>query len=147
MDMIGRMNKQMTLHGIGSSSAWRRIVQKANVPVGLNLNLQEDSHIPTDTTSFISRNVPIISAFSGLHEDYHSPTDTADKINHTGVSKCAKLFARILISISNEDPIDFVPQSPPSKAYLNLSLFGNNSNILKQIVKECFSMEWLRRSS
>ena len=123
MDMIGRMNKQMTLHGIGSSSAWRRIVQKANVPVGLNLNLQEDSHIPTDTTSFISRNVPIISAFSGLHEDYHSPTDTADKINHTGVSKCAKLFARILISISNEDPIDFVPQSPPKQSVSKLKAY------------------------
>ena len=118
---------------------------KGQCTCGVKFELQEDSHIPTDTTSFISRNVPIISAFSGLHEDYHSPTDTADKINHTGVSKCAKLFARILISISNEDPIDFVPQSPPSKAYLNLRLIWEQFPIiLKQIVKECFSMEWLK---
>ena len=55
MDMIGRLRDKMTIHGVGSSTSWRKIIQKANVPLRINLNLQNDSHIPTDTTSFTQK--------------------------------------------------------------------------------------------
>ena len=46
MDMIGRLKDKLTIHGVGSSSHWRKIIQKANIPLRINLNLQNDSHIP-----------------------------------------------------------------------------------------------------
>lgn len=114
MDMIGRLRDKMTIHGVGSSTSWRKIIQKANVPLRINLNLQNDSHIPTDTTSFYSKGVPILSAFTGLHDDYHSPSDTADKINYDGINKCAKLFTRIITTLSDYGTIDYLSQQAPA---------------------------------
>ena len=116
MDMIGRMRDKMTIHGVGSSSIWRKIIQQANIPVRLSLNLQNDSHIPTDTTSFYSRGVPILSAFTGLHEDYHSPTDTEDKINYEGIVKCSKLFSRIISILGKVESVDYISQETPTGA-------------------------------
>ena len=113
MDMIGRLKDKLTIHGVGSSSKWRKIIQKANIPLRLNLNLQNDSHVPTDTTSFYAKGVPILSAFTGLHDDYHSPTDTAEKINFQGIDDCAQLYTRIIKVLSDHGPIDYVSQTAP----------------------------------
>ena len=50
MDMVGRFKDKLTLHGIGSGDKWSAYIQQANFPVKLNLNLQKDSYIPTDTS-------------------------------------------------------------------------------------------------
>ncbi len=114
MDMIGRLQDKITIHGVGSSTIWRKIIQQANVPLRINLNLQNDSHVPTDTTSFYSKGVPILSAFTGLHDDYHSPTDTAEKINYQGIGKCARLFSHIIHTLSEHGSIDYQSQPAPS---------------------------------
>ena len=123
MDMVGRYDEKLTIHGVGSSTQWKRIIQKANVPVGLNLNLQNDSHIPTDTTSFFSKGIPILSAFTGLHPDYHSPADTVDKINYKGISGCAKLFSRLIETLCTQDELDYVAQAPPAKSRGRLRVY------------------------
>ena len=116
MDMVGRYKEKLTIHGVGSSDIWREIIQEANVPIGLNLNLQNDSHIPTDTTSFYSKGVPIISAFTGLHRDYHAPTDTHDKINFDKLTDTAKLFSRIIeLLTKTEKSINYIADSSPRK--------------------------------
>lgn len=137
MDMIGRMKQKLTLHGVGSSSKWTKYIQKANIPVGLNLNLQMDSHVPTDSTSFISKGIPILSAFTGLHSDYHSPADTADKINHFGLVKCADLFSRLLIILCHEEEtMDFLEQTPPKKSVGKLrSYLGTIPNYSQTDIK------------
>ena len=114
MDMIGRLKDKITIHGVGSSTSWRKIIQQANVPLRINLNLQNDSHVPTDTTSFYSKGVPILSAFTGLHDDYHSPTDTAEKINYQGIVKCTELFTRIINALSELGSMDYKSQEAPS---------------------------------
>ena len=112
--MIGRLKDKITIHGVGSSTSWRKIIQQANVPLRINLNLQNDSHVPTDTTSFYSKGVPILSAFTGLHDDYHSPTDTAEKLNYQGIVKCARLFSHIINTLSEHGSIDYQSQPAPS---------------------------------
>ncbi len=108
LDMVGRYKKKLTLHGIGSGEGWLPIIEKANVPIGLNLNPQKDSHLPTDSTSFYSRGVPILSAFTGLHSDYHSPTDTADKLNYEAAADCGRLLARVTMQLLTRDkPIPY----------------------------------------
>jgi Tol biopolymer transport system component len=96
-DMVGRLHdNKLTLQGVGSSHAWRRTIEKRNVAAGFNLVLQDDPYLPTDVTSFYTKNVPVLNFFTGAHEDYHRPTDTAEKINYEGLERVTK-FARELI--------------------------------------------------
>ncbi|MBO46899.1 MAG: peptidase M28, partial [Planctomycetes bacterium] len=125
LDMVGRYDEKLTLHGVGSGEGWLSIIEKANVPVGLNLNPQKDSYLPTDTTSFYSRGVPILSAFTGLHKDYHAPTDTAEKLDYDAAADCGKLLARVAMQLLQRDePIPYKSSpAPKSRSRGRLSAY------------------------
>ncbi len=96
LDMVGRLREKLVIQGVGSSPAWADEVQRRNVPVGLPVQLDKTAtRLPTDAASFVSREVPILSAFTGAHEDYHTPRDTPDKLNYEGAAKIAHLLALI----------------------------------------------------
>ena len=96
-DMVGRMrDNKLSLQGVGSSHAWRRFIEKRNVAAGFNVALQDDPYLPTDVTSFYTKNVPVLNFFTGGHEDYHRPTDTADKLNYKDLARLTK-FARDVV--------------------------------------------------
>ncbi len=93
LDMVGRLDKKLIIQGIGSSPGFEGEVGRRNVPVGLPVQLDRASTgLPTDASAFVSRGVPILSAFTGAHEDYHTPRDTADKLNYDSAAKVARLF-------------------------------------------------------
>jgi Tol biopolymer transport system component len=97
-DMVGRLREnKLSLQGVGSSSAWRKLIEKRNVAAGFNLSLQEDPYLPTDTTPFYSKGVPVLNFFTGSHEDYHRPTDKPDTLNYDGLERISK-FARAIIA-------------------------------------------------
>ncbi len=97
-DMVGRLREnKLSLQGVGSSGAWRKLIEKRNVAAGFNLSLQEDPYLPTDTTPFYSKGVPVLNFFTGSHEDYHRPTDKPDTLNYDGLERIAK-FARAIIA-------------------------------------------------
>ena len=96
-DMVGRLrDDKLTLQGVGSSKLWRKLIEKRNVAAGFNLFLQDDPYLPTDTTSFYPKHVPVLNFFTGSHEDYHRPTDTPDKLNVEGMERIAK-FAELIV--------------------------------------------------
>ena len=100
-DMVGRMrDNKLTLQGAGSSHAWRRLIEKRNVAAGFNLALQDDPYLPTDVTSFYTKNVPVLNFFSGAHEDYHRPTDTADKLNYKDLERITKFTRDIVLDLA-----------------------------------------------
>jgi hypothetical protein len=116
-DMVGRLaENKLTLQGIGSSGAWRRLIEKRNVAGGFNLVLQDDPYLPTDVTAFYPKHVPVLSFFTGSHEDYHRPTDTAEKLNYEGMERIGK-FARGLI-------LDLV-KSPERPDYVKVERSGS----------------------
>ncbi len=97
-DMVGRLrDNKLSLQGVGSSSAWRKLIEKRNVAAGFNVALQEDPYLPTDTTPFYSKRVPVLNFFTGSHEDYHRPTDKPDTLNYDGLERITK-FARALLT-------------------------------------------------
>ena len=99
-DMVGRLREnRLTLQGVGSSSAWRKIIEKRNVAASFNLTLQDDPYLPTDVTSFYTRNVPVLNFFTGAHEDYHRPTDTAEKLNYEGLERVTKFTQQIVMDL------------------------------------------------
>ncbi len=100
-DMVGRMrDNKLTLQGAGSSHAWRRLIEKRDVAAGFNLALQDDPYLPTDVTSFYTKNVPVLNFFSGAHEDYHRPTDTADKLNYKDLERITKFTRDIVLDLA-----------------------------------------------
>ncbi len=105
MDMIGRLNTNLVLQGIGSSPVWTELIEQYNVPIGLPITLQNDSYLPTDATSFYLKKVPVLSAFTGAHADYHTPRDTADKINAAGAEKIARLMAAVTKNIATREDV------------------------------------------
>lgn len=97
-DMVGRLrDNKLSLQGVGSSSAWRKLIEKRNVAAGFNVALQEDPYLPTDTTPFYSKRVPVLNFFTGSHEDYHRPTDQPDTLNYDGLERITR-FARALLA-------------------------------------------------
>ncbi|MFG0262968.1 MAG: M28 family peptidase [Novipirellula sp. JB048] len=107
LDMVGRLREKLIVQGIGSSPGFESEVQRRNLPVGLELQLDKTStRLPTDASPFVAREVPILSGFTGAHEDYHTPRDTADKLNYDGGAKIAHLFALLTrgFLIADEPP-------------------------------------------
>ena len=116
-DMVGRLrDNKLILQGVGSSSAWRRSIEKRNVGAGFNLVLQDDPYLPTDVTAFYPRGVPVVSFFTGSHEDYHRPTDMADKVNYDGLERITKFARGLVLDIANaaQRP-DYLKVAPTDK--------------------------------
>ena len=116
LDMVGRLRKKLVLQGVGSSDRWRQEIERANVPVGLPLTLQDDGYIPTDASIFYMHGVPILSAFTGSHEDYHSPRDTPNKLNYEGAAQIARLMGLVSKRLAIRDEIpNYVAQTKPEQ--------------------------------
>ncbi len=96
-DMVGRLrDNKLSVQGVGSSADWKRLVEKRNVAAGFNLTLQEDPYLPTDSTAFYPKGVPVLCFFTGAHEDYHRPTDTADRLNYEGLARITRFAGAII---------------------------------------------------
>ena len=116
MDMVGRLDKNVVLQGIGSSPFWRSAIERRNAVVGLPVALQEDSYLPTDASSFYLHGVPILSAFTGAHRDYHTPRDTPDKINYEGLAQIARFMGLVARGLATTDELPaYVQQSVEKK--------------------------------
>jgi len=116
MDMIGRYRDKLTLQGLGSSKVWSGVIERANIPVGLKLQISQDTNLPTDTTSFYARGIPILNAFTNTHEDYHTPSDTAEKINYTGTRNIATFMALATRQLLRLDqPPEYIAAKPREK--------------------------------
>ena len=105
MDMVGRLREKLILQGIGSSSAWKPLIQKANLNTRVPILLHDDPYLPTDATSFYLQGIPVINAFTGAHEDYHSPRDTPDKINFSGLTNIRDFIGEILLTLANAEKL------------------------------------------
>jgi hypothetical protein len=116
-DMVGRLrDNKLTVQGVGSSTVWRRMLEKRNVAAGFNLALQDDPYLPTDETSFYLKNIPALNFFTGAHEDYHRPTDTAEKLNYEGLERVAKFSEQIvtdLVQVAARPDLAKVERSGP----------------------------------
>ena len=114
MDMIGRLDKNLVLHGVGSSSLWPAEIERRNAVVGLSISPQNDSYVPTDASVFFMRGVPILSAFTGSHSDYHTPRDTPDKLNYDGAARIARFMGLVTRSLAiREAAPDYLAQERP----------------------------------
>lgn len=101
LDMVGRLRDELVVFGIGSSPVWKRELERRNVVVGLPLELQPDSYIPSDATSFFLKGIPALSAFTGAHAEYHTPADTADRLDYEGMREVGRLVRGLARSLGS----------------------------------------------
>jgi Tol biopolymer transport system component len=100
-DMIGRLrDNKLILQGTGSSSAWRRLIEKRNIQAGFNVTLQDDPYLPTDVTAFYPKGIPVLNFFTGSHDDYHRPTDTPATINYEGAERITRFAEGIILDLA-----------------------------------------------
>jgi len=124
-DMVGRLrDNKLILQAVGSSGAWRRLIEKRNVAAGFDLTLQDDPYLPTDVTALYSKQVPVLNFFTGSHDDYHRPTDDADTLNYEGLKRIAG-FARALVLDLAKDP------ARPEYAKVERSSTGGSRDALR----------------
>ena len=97
------------LNVLGSlfSPDMRQAVEQANSGVGLELRFRYDYGAQnlirrSDHWSFLSRRVPALFLFGGIHPDYHTPNDTADKINYSKLEKVVKLIYLAVLEIGDQ---------------------------------------------
>jgi len=103
-DMVGRLrDNKLILQGIGSSSAWRRLIEKRNVAAGFSLTLQDDPYLPTDVTAFYPKGIPVLNFFTGSHDDYHRPTDRAATLDYDGTERITRLAEGIILDLVKAD--------------------------------------------
>ncbi|HVS66848.1 MAG TPA: M20/M25/M40 family metallo-hydrolase [Thermoanaerobaculia bacterium] len=104
MDMVGRMkDNKLSAQSVGSSPVWPRLLEQANVPIGFDLQTQEDPYLPTDSASFYQAKVPALQLFTGSHADYHRPSDTAEKINLADLARVARFAGLITRRLAELD--------------------------------------------
>jgi hypothetical protein len=109
-DMVGRLrDNTLIVKAVGSSSVWRGLLERRNVPAGFNLSLLDDPYLPTDLTSMYTNEVPGMDFFTDLHDEYNRPTDDAETLNYEGMVRVAR-FAQTLIrdALDPSREIDYV---------------------------------------
>lgn len=115
MDMIGRLDKQLVVQGVASSSIWPGEIERRNAPIGLRITPQNDTYIPTDAKEFYAKGVPFLNAFTGAHADYHRPSDTADKINYPGTEQIARFMSLVARSLATRaEAPDYLEVAAPA---------------------------------
>lgn len=109
-DMVGRLrDDKLNLQGVGSSTLWRRLIEKRNVSSGFNLALQDDPYLPTDVTAIYPKGVPVLSFFTGSHEEYHRPGDDAATLNYDGLERITQFARGLLLDLAKRpDRPDYV---------------------------------------
>ncbi|MCP4251123.1 MAG: M28 family peptidase [bacterium] len=103
-DMVGRVrDNKLIMQAVGSSPAWRRLIERKNVTAGFDLVLQNDPYLPTDATAFYTSGVPGLAFFTDIHEDYNRPTDDPDTLNYDDMHRIAKFARRLIDDTARDD--------------------------------------------
>jgi hypothetical protein len=116
LDMVGRAkNDVLQVGGTGTAAPLESILEQADAGSPLNVKTTfKDGFAPSDNTSFVIQNIPVLFFWTGYHEDYHRPTDKADKINYPDEARIIDLVAKCIVAISQRDDVKFTPSTSPA---------------------------------
>jgi hypothetical protein len=116
MDMIGRLEDEVIVYGVGSSSIWTEELEAANGDPPLRLRLMAEGYGPSDHAAFYLRQIPVLAFFTGVHGDYHRSTDDAARIDLDGLHQITRLIRNVVAQIASGrerpafDPREYSPR-------------------------------------
>ncbi|MGA7695389.1 MAG: M28 family peptidase [Candidatus Sulfotelmatobacter sp.] len=119
MDMIGRIkDDKVYIGGVGTGSTFKPILEQAQKDSAFKIEYSAGGYSSSDHTSFVSKKIPVLFFFSGLHSDYHKPSDTWEKINAPSAAKLLDMIANVTLQLASAaQPPAFqtvVEDKPPS---------------------------------
>ena len=107
MDMIGRIrDNKVYVGGVGTGSTLQSILDQVQKTTPLRMEYSAGGYASSDHTSFVTKKVPVLFFFSGLHGDYHKPSDTADKINAASAVQLLDVVSGVAVQLAD------APQRP-----------------------------------
>jgi len=87
---------------VGTGSTLQKVLDEAHGNSPLKFEISQGGYSSSDHTSFVTKRIPVLFFFSGLHSDYHKPSDTWEKINPDSAADLVDIVARAAIDITNE---------------------------------------------
>ena len=122
MDMIGRdedtptwkltpdqTSSSVNLVGTLYNPDLRRIIERNNQLIGLQLDFKTDTNDPeewfdrSDQIIFATKSVPMVLFNTGEHRDYHTENDTWDKINYPKMEKIIRLVFLTSVEVADSE--------------------------------------------
>jgi Peptidase family M28/PDZ domain/PA domain len=104
MDMIGRIkDDKVYIGGVGTGSSFEADLTNAEKGFPFHIENSAGGYSSSDHTSFVTKKIPVLFFFSGLHSDYHRPSDTWDKINAPDAAKLVDMIAKVTLELDEAD--------------------------------------------
>jgi len=104
MDMIGRIkDDKVYIGGVGTGSTFKTVLEQAQKDAPFKIEYSASGYSSSDHTSFVSKKIPSLFFFSGLHSDYHKPSDTWDKINAPSAARLLDMVANVAVQLANAE--------------------------------------------
>lgn len=104
MDMIGRIkDDKIYIGGVGTGSTFKSVLEQAQKETPFKIEYSAGGYSSSDHTSFVTKKIPVLFFFSGLHSDYHKPSDTWDKINAPSAARLLDMVANVAVQLANAD--------------------------------------------
>jgi len=104
MDMIGRIkDDKIYIGGVGTGSTFKTVLDQAQKEAPFKIESSAGGYSSSDHTSFVTKKIPVLFFFSGLHSDYHKPSDTWDKINGNSAAKLLDMVESVAVQLANAD--------------------------------------------
>jgi hypothetical protein len=101
MDMIGRIrDDKVYIGGVGTGSTLKSVLEGAQASSGFKIEYSAGGYSASDHTSFVSKRIPVLFFFSGLHSDYHKPSDTWDKIDSQAAARLVNVVGRACLQLA-----------------------------------------------
>jgi aminopeptidase YwaD len=102
MDMIGRIkDDKVYIGGVGTGSTFKAALEQAKKDQPFKIEYSAGGYSSSDHTSFVTKKIPVLFFFSGLHSDYHKPSDTWDKINAPSAARLLDLIGNVALQLAN----------------------------------------------
>jgi hypothetical protein len=115
MDMLGRIDSNHKfpdyVYLLGTSDLKPKLKAMSDslnaIHPKLKLDYEYDSpHNPlygaSDQASFVSKGIPAIMYFNGLHQDYHTERDTPEKLNYKNIERVSRLVFLTAWELANQ---------------------------------------------
>lgn len=104
MDMIGRIkDDKVYIGGVGTGSTFKAVLEQAQKDAPFKIEYSAGGYSSSDHTSFVTKKIPVLFFFSGLHSDYHKPSDTWDKINGPSAARLLDMVESVAVKLANAD--------------------------------------------
>jgi hypothetical protein len=101
MDMIGRIKDgKVYIGGVGTGSTLKALLEQAQTGSGFKIEYSPGGYSASDHTSFVTKRIPVLFFFSGLHSDYHKPSDTWDKIDPQAAARLVDVVGRTGVELA-----------------------------------------------